>query len=43
VIEDYVHDQALKVLALVASSFVHVLIGAAGILGVLLVAFGGAP
>jgi succinate dehydrogenase / fumarate reductase membrane anchor subunit len=43
VIEDYVHDPALKVLALVTSSFAHVLIGAAGTLGVLLVAFGGAP
>jgi succinate dehydrogenase membrane anchor subunit len=43
VIEDYVHGHALKVLALVASSFVHVLIGAAGILSVLLVAFGGTP
>lgn len=41
VIEDYVHDHALKVLALVASSFVHVLVGAAGILSVLLVVFGG--
>lgn len=43
VIEDYVHGHALKVLALVASSFVHVLIGVAGILSVLLVAFGGSP
>lgn len=41
VIEDYVHDHALKLLALVTSSFVHVLIAAAGILSVLLVALGG--
>ena len=43
VIEDYVQHHALKVLALVASSFAHVLIGVAGILSVLLVAFGGSP
>ena len=43
VIEDYVHGHVLKVLALVTSSFVHVLVGAAGILGVLLVAYGGRP
>ena len=41
VIEDYVHDHALKVIGLVASSFAHVLVGAAGVLSVLLVAFGG--
>ena len=40
VIEDYVHDHALKVLSLVASTFAHVLIGAAGILSVLLIALG---
>ncbi|HJS21418.1 MAG TPA: succinate dehydrogenase, hydrophobic membrane anchor protein [Steroidobacteraceae bacterium] len=41
VIEDYVHDHAVKLLALVASSFAHVLIGAAGVLSVLIVALGG--
>jgi succinate dehydrogenase / fumarate reductase membrane anchor subunit len=41
VIEDYVQQHALKVLALVLSSFAHVLIGATGALSVLLVAFGG--
>jgi succinate dehydrogenase / fumarate reductase membrane anchor subunit len=41
VIEDYVHDHALKVLSLIGSSFAHVLIGVAGVLSVLLVAFGG--
>ena len=41
VIEDYVHEHALKVLALIASSFAHVLIGVAGVLSVLLIALGG--
>lgn len=40
VIEDYVHDHALKVVSLVASTFAHVLIGAAGVLSVLLIALG---
>lgn len=41
VIEDYVHDHSLKLLGLVVSSFAHVLIGAAGVLSVLIVALGG--
>jgi succinate dehydrogenase / fumarate reductase membrane anchor subunit len=40
VIEDYVHQHTLKVLALLLSSFAHVLVGAAGVLSVLLLAFG---
>ncbi len=43
VIEDYVHDQGLKTLSLVASSFAHVLIGAGGVLAVLLIALGDKP
>jgi succinate dehydrogenase / fumarate reductase membrane anchor subunit len=40
-IEDYVHGHALKVLALIASSFAHMLVAVAGILSVLIVALGG--
>jgi succinate dehydrogenase / fumarate reductase, membrane anchor subunit len=43
VIEDYVHGPGSKTLLLVLSSFVHVLLGAAGVLAVLKVAFGAAP
>jgi succinate dehydrogenase / fumarate reductase membrane anchor subunit len=35
VIEDYVHGAGMKVLALVVSSFAHVVIAAAGVLAVL--------
>jgi succinate dehydrogenase / fumarate reductase membrane anchor subunit len=41
VIEDYVHEHALKVSALLVSTFAHVLIGATAILSVLLIVFGG--
>lgn len=40
VIEDYVHAPGSKTLLLVLSSFAHVLLGAAGLLAVLKVAFG---
>jgi len=40
VIEDYVHDEGLKALALTLSSFVHVLLGAAGTLAILRVMLG---
>jgi succinate dehydrogenase / fumarate reductase, membrane anchor subunit len=41
VIEDYVHEHSLKVLALIGSSFAHVLIGVTGALSVLFIALGG--
>jgi succinate dehydrogenase / fumarate reductase membrane anchor subunit len=41
VIEDYVHDHALKAISLIASNLAHVLVGAAGVLGVLLVTLRG--
>jgi succinate dehydrogenase / fumarate reductase membrane anchor subunit len=41
VIEDYVPARGLKVLALVVSSFAHVLVAVAGIVSVLMVALGG--
>ena len=40
VIEDYVHERGWKTLALALSSFLHVLIAAAGALAVLKVALG---
>jgi succinate dehydrogenase / fumarate reductase membrane anchor subunit len=40
VIEDYVHGHGLKVTALLASQFAHVLVAAAGIFAVLKIAFG---
>ena len=40
VIEDYVHERGWKTLALALSTFLHVLIAAAGVLAVLAVAFG---
>lgn len=42
VIEDYVHAAGFKTLSLVLVTFAHVLLGAAGVLAVLKVAFGGA-
>jgi succinate dehydrogenase / fumarate reductase membrane anchor subunit len=41
VIEDYVHDHTLKVISLIASNLGHVLVGAAGLLSVLLVTLSG--
>jgi succinate dehydrogenase / fumarate reductase, membrane anchor subunit len=40
VIEDYVHDQGMKALALTLSSFTHIVVGAAGALAILRVAVG---
>jgi succinate dehydrogenase / fumarate reductase membrane anchor subunit len=40
VIEDYVHDQGMKALALTLSSFTHIVGGAAGALAILRVALG---
>ena len=41
IIEDYVHGEGLKVLALVANTFFTVAVAAAGIFAVLKLAFGG--
>jgi succinate dehydrogenase / fumarate reductase membrane anchor subunit len=41
VIEDYVHGEGLKTLALVAADFAHLCIGAAGVFAILKVALGG--
>ncbi len=41
VIEDYVHGEALKILALVGNTFFTVAVAAAGIFAVLKLAFGG--
>ncbi len=43
VVEDYVHDAAARTLCLVASSFGHILLAAAGVFAVLKVAFTAAP
>ncbi len=43
VVEDYIHGGGAKTLTLVALSFAHTLIAAAGVFAVLKVAFGGAP
>jgi succinate dehydrogenase / fumarate reductase, membrane anchor subunit len=40
VIEDYVHDEGMKALALTLSSFTHIVVGAAGALAILRVALG---
>jgi succinate dehydrogenase / fumarate reductase membrane anchor subunit len=42
VVEDYLHGSGTKTLTLVIVSFIHVLVGAAGVFAVLKVAFGGA-
>jgi succinate dehydrogenase / fumarate reductase membrane anchor subunit len=41
IIEDYVHGEALKVLAVMANTFVAVAVGAASIFAILKIAFGG--
>lgn len=41
VIEDYVHGEALKIVALLAIKFLCVLLAAAGVFAVLRIAFGG--
>ncbi len=43
VIDDYVHAAGARTLTLVAMTFAHVLIAAAGLFAILKVAFGGAP
>jgi succinate dehydrogenase / fumarate reductase membrane anchor subunit len=43
VLEDYVHEEALKTLALAASTFAHVVIASAATLAVLRVALAGNP
>ena len=43
IIEDYVHQPFLRTVSLVATRFVHVLLGAAAAFSVLRVAFGTAP
>ena len=43
VLEDYVHEEGLKTLALAASTFAHVVIAFAGALAVLRVALAGSP
>ena len=40
IVEDYVHANGLKTVTLIALTFVHVLIAAAGVFAVLKVAFG---
>jgi len=40
ILEDYVHDEGLKALALTLSSFVHILVGAAGALAILRIMLG---
>jgi succinate dehydrogenase / fumarate reductase membrane anchor subunit len=40
VIEDYLHDEGMKALALTLSSFTHIVVGAAGALAILRVALG---
>ena len=40
VVEDYVHAAGLKIATLIASTFVHVLLAAVGIVAVLKLAFG---
>jgi succinate dehydrogenase / fumarate reductase membrane anchor subunit len=42
VVEDYVHAKGLKIMALIASTFAHLLLAAAGAFAVLKIAFGGA-
>jgi succinate dehydrogenase / fumarate reductase membrane anchor subunit len=42
VIEDYVHGHGTKLVSLLGSSFVHAIVGAAGIFAVLKIAFQGA-
>ena len=42
VIEDYVHSHGVKLASLLASSFVHAIVGAAGVFAVLKIAFQGA-
>ena len=41
IIEDYVHGAALKVIALLANKFFHVVLAAAAVLAVLKIALGG--
>lgn len=41
VFEDYVHTEWLKFTALILNNFIHVLLGAAAVISVLRVAFGG--
>ncbi len=41
VFEDYVHAEWLKFTALILNNFIHVLLGAAAVISVLRVAFGG--
>lgn len=40
VVEDYIHDSGVKTLVLVVLTFLHALVGAAGVLAVLKVFFG---
>ena len=40
IIEDYVHDQGLKVVSLVLSGFVHAALAVVGVFAVLRIAFG---
>ena len=40
VLEDYLHDEGMKALALTLSSFAHILLGAAGTLAILRVVLG---
>jgi succinate dehydrogenase / fumarate reductase membrane anchor subunit len=42
VVEDYVHGAGPKIIALIASTFVHVLLAAAGVFALLKLAFGAA-
>ena len=41
VFEDYIHTEWLKFVALILNNFIHVLLGAAAVISVLRVAFGG--
>jgi succinate dehydrogenase / fumarate reductase membrane anchor subunit len=41
IIEDYVHHEGLKIAALLANTFVAVLVGVAGAFAILKMAFGG--
>ena len=41
VLEDYIHTEWMKIAALIFNNFIHVLLGAAAVISVLRVAFGG--
>lgn len=40
IIEDYVHDQGLKVVSLVLSGFIHAVLAVVGVFSILRIAFG---